>query len=491
MKKLLIIGGLLFTASTAFAAISIGTAPTSLVTSATTVAASSEKAVFEFALTANDSETLTSVGVTVTSSTAVAGDFTEVSVYRDDGDGSYDSGDTEAGSNSTVNIGSTTTISVPSDNTLTGSKFFVVLKTSATWSGTDSVTVSLNANGLVTSSNSPTTSLVTTSAITVTDSTGPVLQTAVAHNKVGGTSAVEVGDYVVLVFNEATNKPTINAANIDTVLDLNNTHAWLDGTSNIGSATWNSAGTELTITLSAGNSVPTVVVGDTVTIAGSVIEDAAGNDATGSATITGSFSTSTDTDTDDDFGKTCTGGIINGRLYKVGTEPTVYLAAACKLKPFRGAAVFHARGYKFQNIITLSSLTGLQVSDQPALPAGGTLVKGSDKTVWFVTENGKRKGFASETAFKRLGFNFGSVKVISDSDLQMITPDTAIEENSSHPEGAVVKCSNSATVYMIKGNMKHAFTKPQPYLDRGHTWDAIAAIDCTVHSYQSGSNIEQ
>ncbi len=493
MRKTAIFLSLLLTAASAQAAVTVGTVPTSLVASATTLAASTQLPVFEFALTADASETLSSVAVTVTSATAVSGDFASASVYKDDGDGAFDSGDMLAGSNSTVNVGSTTTVTTASNNVLSGAKFFVVLQTTGTWSGTDSVTVTLGANGITTSANSPTTSAVTTAAITVADTTAPALQTVVATNKVGGTAAVEAGDMVVLTFNEATNKPVIDASNINTILVLNNSHSWLDGASAIGSATWNSVGTVLTVTLSAGTTVPTIAVGDTVTITGTVIKDAANNNAAGSVAITGSFAPTTtggDEDNDEDFGKVCAGGIINGRLYKGPEGETVYLAAACRLKPFRGAAVFHARGHKFQDIITLSSLTGITVSDQPALPAAGTLVQGSDKTVWFVSNKGTKKGFVSETAFKRLGFSFNSVKKISDTDLATMSTDTTVTENSDHPDGSIIKCGNSSTVFEVKNNSRFPFTNADGFLNRGHGWDVIATVDCGRFSYLQGSNLQ-
>jgi hypothetical protein len=492
MRKLAIFLGLFFVAITAQAAVSVSVAPTSLVISPTTQAANTEKAVFEFALSADDGETLSSVGITVNSSTANSADFSAVSIYKDDGDDSFDSGDTQAGTNTTVNVGSATSITTGSNNTLTA-KFFVVVKTGASWSGTDSATVTLNANGITTSTvpGSPTSSAVTTATISAPDLNGPMLQTALAVNKDGSPGGIEAGDKVLLTFNEATNKGAITSANIASVLSLNNSHTWLDGAGSIEQASWNEAGAVLTITLSAGTNVPTIAVGDTIVVSGSVIQDANGNNASGTQTITGSFTISTSGGNDDDFGRTCDGGIINGKLYKASGGTTVYLAAGCKLRPFRGAAVFHARGHKFQNIITLSSLNGVEVSTKPALPAGGTLVKGSDKTVWFVTEDGKRKGFSSEKAFKRLGFNFGSVKIISDADLQELLTDSNIGETSEHPEGAVVKCTTSATVYMMKGNKRYAFSNPAPYLERGHTWDAIAVISCDAFTYQEGSNINQ
>jgi hypothetical protein len=49
----------------------------------------------------------------------------------------------------------------------------------------------------------------------------------------------------------------------------------------------------------------------------------------------------------------CENGLINGRLYMVTGKNKVWLAAACRLKEFKGNAVGHAKGKKFQDIIPL------------------------------------------------------------------------------------------------------------------------------------------
>jgi hypothetical protein len=190
-----------------------------------------------------------------------------------------------------------------------------------------------------------------------------------------------------------------------------------------------------------------------------------------------------DDDQNIDFGKVCAGGIINGKLYKIEESSTVYLAAACRLKPCKGAATVHARGHKFQDIQVLASLEGLTVSDRPALPSGGTLVKGSDKTVWFVTNTGKRKGFVSENAFLRLGFNFRFVHQVSDNDLATMPVDTPIMENSNHPDGTVYKCTVSPTVFELVSGKRTGFANANAFRNRGNNWEQVLNIDCSAFSY--------
>ncbi len=364
----------------------------------------------------------------------------------------------------------------------------------------DTVTLSGSVIKDITSSNNATGS-TTISGSLVAPAT-PTLSAAVASNT-GNNTGLGAGDSVALTFSSATNAPAITASNINTVLALNNSHSWLDGASQIGSATWSTDAKTLTVTLSAGTSAPTVAVGDVVTVGGSVIKDPTNtNNATGNATISGNFSGSTNNqqgddnenerDNDEGEGRACPNTLINGLLYKTADSPTVYLAADCRLKPFRGAAVFHARGHKFQNIIVLQSLTGLTVSQQPALPATGTLVKGSDKTVWFVETGHKRKGFASAQAFLGLGFNFGQVSQISDSDLNtMPTDPNPILNATQHPDGALVRCTTSPTVGQISGSTVVPFANSDAFTLRGHTFQQVATINCAVFHYVQSAPVSQ
>jgi len=500
MRKIAIsFGMLLLVYSFAQAAVTVNTTPASLITSPTTVgAASSPVGLISFVLSADATETLSSVTVTVNAvagSTVTGSDLAKVSVYKDDGNGTFNSGtDTEIGSQTTVNVGTPTTITTASNNALTSATtFFVSLSTAASWSGTapaDSVTVTIASDGIATSANSPTVTAVTTNTISA-PTTIPTLSTAVASNTAGTKS-------VALTFGSPTNSPTINAANINGVLVLNNSHSWLDGNGGLGTATWNAGGTVLTVTLTSAISNPTIVVGDTVTITGTIVKDlTATNNATGTATISGNFSGSTsnggDDDDDDKVGRTCGSGLINGRLYKLAgdTDSTVYLAASCKLKPFRGAAVFRARGHKFQNIIPLQILPTADVTTDPALPAAGTLIKGSDSTVWFVTKGHKRKGFTSAAVFMGLGFNFRQVTQISDSDLATMTVDNdVINTATKHPDGALVKCTTSPTVAQVTGLSLEQFANVDSFTLRGHTFQQVATINCAIYNYVPAATIQ-
>src|SRR5688572_14789806 len=186
MKNLKIAGliaAMILVALPASASVSVNTAPVSLITSATEASASSDQiALFKFAYTANASETLSEVEVSIAndgSSTASGSDLDALAVYKDDGDGIFETNgqDLLAGSEADVNIGSATAITTGSNNSLDGSMYFVTLTTASTWSDSapgDEVKAYMATDALTFSANSPTTTAIVTSTITA-DTTGPLL----------------------------------------------------------------------------------------------------------------------------------------------------------------------------------------------------------------------------------------------------------------------------------------------------------------------------
>ncbi len=287
----LILGGGL----SALADVNVTTQPTSLITTPKLVMASSAPVgLFSFSLSQTAGETLSSVTVQINNtgtSTSTGSDFGALTVYKDTGDSTFNSGtDALAGNQTTVNVGVPTTITLTSNNSLNGT-FFVALSTGASWSSAsatpDSITVTIPTSGIVASNGTVTTTAVTTDTITA-DTVGPELLTAVAKNT-GGNNGIQAGDSLELTFSQNTTKPSFTATTLASTFTVNNGHSLLDGAGNINGAVWNTDGNLLTITFSAGTSLPTIQVGDTVTVAGSIVHDAIGNLSTGSRTVTGSF----------------------------------------------------------------------------------------------------------------------------------------------------------------------------------------------------------
>lgn len=133
-----------------------------------------------------------------------------------------------------------------------------------------------------------------TSKTTVEAAPSPVLLGAFADDASGGGAGLQGGDRVALVFDSSTDAIAITALNIDTVLPLSGGHSWRDGSLAIGGAVWTVTtflNDTLIVTLSTAGGVPTLALGDTVSVAPSTIQDVTGvNDATGTGiTIGDSF----------------------------------------------------------------------------------------------------------------------------------------------------------------------------------------------------------
>lgn len=384
-KKSLIFGlvGLLAAAGIATATVSHGMTPASLVTAPLTAPASSAPiGLFAFSLSQDAGETLSRVDVLVqktASSTLASADLGNLTLYRDNGDGSFNPGSDSVSGSAQAQVGSITQVTAGSNNSLsnassTPTKFFVAIQTGSSWNDAavaDAFTASIVANGIFTSANSPTNPQMTTAVISA-DTTGPKLISAVAKNT-GGTNAKEAGDSIELAFSEATTKPAVTEANLAAWLNVGNGHSLLDTTGKLGSASWNASGTVLTLKLSGTkgststpSTLPTIAVGDPLSIPStSGIADAHGNKASGLVSLTGTFGggiTKPDDDNDDkdDDGKQgkvskCTNGLINGRLYTVTGHTGTYKSAGCRLKVFKGKAILHAKGKKFRNIIHLNT----------------------------------------------------------------------------------------------------------------------------------------
>ncbi|MBN1384350.1 MAG: Ig-like domain-containing protein [Elusimicrobia bacterium] len=140
--------------------------------------------------------------------------------------------------------------------------------------------LSTNNNKLESSSFTPSSDKAPPAIISATAGDGTIL-----------VPGIDGDDTVVIVFSEKTIGPSISAETIDSILSLSSAHTWKDGTGNISGAVWNSPDYNvLTVSLSTASGIPSVAVGDTITISSwTVIEDAVGNGTDDSIVLGGSF----------------------------------------------------------------------------------------------------------------------------------------------------------------------------------------------------------
>ncbi len=165
----------------------------------------------------------------------------------------------------------------------------------------------------------------------------------------------------------------------------------------------------------------------------------------------------------------------NGILVKVAGSPTVYMVVNCVLRPFNTPAVFHAKGKKFQDIVTISNLNlaigrpvgeGNDDDDTIIIPPtstttptstlpnlanlpNGTLVKLAGNPTIYMVSGGVLQPFTSGAVFNAHKKSFKNVKTISDSQFSSLTVGSPV----TFPDGTLVKGSGG-TIYVISGGMK-------------------------------------
>lgn len=100
------------------------------------------------------------------------------------------------------------------------------------------------------------------------------------------------------------------------------------------------------------------------------------------------------------------------------------------------------------------------------------------------------KGSPKEEIFRKLGFSFDRVEIIEDDDLNTMPIDVNIDTDSTHPDGAIVKCSNATVVFKVNNGKKLPFTSSDVFFAKGHQFKHILSVDCGKFTYADGSPIQ-
>lgn len=107
--------------------------------------------------------------------------------------------------------------------------------------------------------------------------------------------------------------------------------------------------------------------------------------------------------------------------------------------------------------------------------ADGSLVKSSGYKVYIINGNEK---FWIETAevFNKLGYKWDWIVRIDDAVLREYKEGASIKKTSAHPDGTLVKYSNSNAVYLLENKKKRPFSSAESFVRNGYSWDRIIII---------------
>lgn len=114
----------------------------------------------------------------------------------------------------------------------------------------------------------------------------------------------------------------------------------------------------------------------------------------------------------------------------------------------------------------------------------GSLAKDSGYKVYVINGNEK---FWIETAevFNKLGYKWDWIMKVDDAVLREYKEGAGIKKTNIHPDGTLVKYSNSDAVYLLENKKKRPFSSAESFLKNGYSWDKIIVIPAS-EKYNTG-----
>lgn len=220
LAVVIIVSTFLFYVYIARAAVTETTAPAGVVTPGQTIKASSaDTPVIRFRITGDNADnTVTQVAVTVesTAGPTVAGDFVNLKVFKST-DNVLDGGDTVKGTQTSINIGTATNISVTDTLGAAASWYIVTVSTASGATNGHAFKVTMAANGVTTGGTGAAaigSALLAAAVQALTiDTVAPTINTSVtgpANNATG----VPISAFIHIGFSENVDQSTINPTNV-------------------------------------------------------------------------------------------------------------------------------------------------------------------------------------------------------------------------------------------------------------------------------------
>lgn len=177
----------------------------------------------------------------------------------------------------------------------------------------------------------------------------------------------------------------------------------------------------------------------------------------------------------------------NRTLVRVRNTAGVYMIEDDMKRPIPSPEVFNSNGFDWSDIeeIDEEELNDYAEGDVLGYP-DGTLIQGSGPAVYVVSE-GEKRPFVSPRAFNGLGYKWGLIKKVSDGHLNLYEEGDAITENSSHPNGALIRVIGTPGVYRIEGGERKPIATPAIFNANKWGWNYILEVQAQhMNRFQLG-----
>lgn len=169
-----------------------------------------------------------------------------------------------------------------------------------------------------------------------------------------------------------------------------------------------------------------------------------------------------------------------------GKEDTVYLYDQRHKRMFPSAEIFLSHGYHWEQIAQVDENFLTSTPDGPPMSfRDGSLIKGSDETV-YVIEHGRKRPIPSVAIFEGLGYRWKNIIVVPDKILASTDTGEILTSTDKHPDGTLVKSAGEAA-FLLEAGAKRLFPTVQVFVSWGYKWQQIITItESELASYPLG-----
>lgn len=166
----------------------------------------------------------------------------------------------------------------------------------------------------------------------------------------------------------------------------------------------------------------------------------------------------------------------NRSLIKTKNSSKIYMIEDEVKKPVPSKEVLEENG------LSMASVETVEEDELDSYPEGealnypdGALIQGSKPAV-YVMADGKKRLIKTAKALIKLGYKKENIKKVKDAELNQYENGTALDENSSHPEGSLIKVKGTTGIYQIKGGKLNPITSREAFEANNLKWNKVLEV---------------
>ncbi len=181
----------------------------------------------------------------------------------------------------------------------------------------------------------------------------------------------------------------------------------------------------------------------------------------------------------------------NKHLIRVKNKMTVYMIEDGVKQPIPSEEVLASQGLTFDDVEVIEQEEADTYADGDAINyADGTIVQEEGAPEVYVIENGEKKHIQDPNAFTSLGYSWRKIVRVKSGILGLYRSGVAMQANSIHPEGALIRVAGNPKVYVIEGGKRVPISDIQLFNARKYDWSKVLVVnENQANKFQIGESL--